>query len=60
MYPTQDTLRMETASVKQEEKTGKRIIVKHLEGRNMVTIKVKIPKQGVTIAEDQTMQLIGA
>ena len=61
VYPTQDTSRMGTAWVKQEEETdknnGKRV-ARNLEERN-VGMKGKSAKQDLTTAKDLTIELRG-
>ena len=58
MYPTQYTLRMGTARVKQEEELDKNNarILGNLKERNVGT-KGKSPKQDLTSAKDLTIEL---
>ena len=57
VYPTQDSSRMGTASVKQEEETDKnKRVVRNLEERKVGT-KGKSAKQGLTSAKDPTTEL---
>ena len=56
VYPTQDTSRMKTERVKEEEEADTKIIVRvvwNTEGRNVGTIKGKCTKQGLTIELSQ-------
>ena len=56
VYPTQDTSRMVTAMVRQEEETDTRIIVKEQyeiwKERMWALQREKYPKQGLTSAKD--------
>ena len=52
MHPTQDTSRMGTARVKQEEEADTRIIVRNIEER-----KGEGSQQGITSANDLTIEL---
>ena len=60
VYATQDTSRMGTAMVKQEEKNRHKNhsnrIVRNMEERNVGT-KGKSPKQNLTSAKDLTIEL---
>ena len=58
VYPTQDTSRMETARLKQEEEEDTRIIVEYMKyGRYEEHYKRKSAKQGLICAKDLTIEL---
>ena len=44
IYPTQDTSRMASTKVKQEEEADTRVIVRNIEGRNVGPIRGESPK----------------
>ena len=61
VYPTQDTSRMRIARVKQKVRSGlqnncKRV-VRNMEENNVV-MKGKSPKQSLTSADDQNIELL--
>ena len=59
VYPTQYTSRMETTRAKKTEEADKNNskIVRNIEGKNLGTIRVKCPKQGLISAKDLTIMI---